>query len=135
MTIICFIIYWLATMSSLGWHSPHLSDNTDTQYLGDEHWQQFGFLDFFLFCAYLCVHVSVCGSVHLYISVRFGSEHYLQQQSIPACFDGLVRSLVVLWNICFLPVQSSLVFPAWLWTTTSQYNCSTSDNISKCFNI
>ena len=65
----------------------------------------------------------------------FGSEQPLQQQSMHSCFVRLVCSLVFLWNISFLSVQSSLVVPAWLWTTTLQYNYSTSDNISKCFNI
>ena len=65
----------------------------------------------------------------------FGSEQPLQQQLAPACFVAPVCSMVVLWNICFLSVQSSFVVPAWLWTTTLQYNYSTLDNISKCFNI
>ena len=33
----CFILYQLPTMSPLGRHQPHLVDNTDTQYLGDQH--------------------------------------------------------------------------------------------------
>ena len=37
MVIVCFILYELATMSPLGWHLPHLVDNTDTLYLGDQH--------------------------------------------------------------------------------------------------
>ena len=32
--ITCFILHYLATMSSLGWHPPYLVDNTDTQYVG-----------------------------------------------------------------------------------------------------
>ena len=32
--IVCFILYYLAAMSSLGWHPPYLVDNTDTQYVG-----------------------------------------------------------------------------------------------------
>ena len=43
-------------------------------------------------------------------------------------------SMVVLWNV-FLSVQSSLFVSAWMWTTTLQYNYSTLENISKCFNI
>ena len=35
--IVCFILYELASMSFLGWHPPHLMDNTDTLYLGDLH--------------------------------------------------------------------------------------------------
>ena len=65
----------------------------------------------------------------------FGSEQCLQQESTPACFIGHVCSIVVLWNVCFLSVQSSLFVSAWLWTTTLHYNYSTLDNISKCFNI
>ena len=53
----CFILYWLAAMSHLGWHPPHQVDNTDTLYLGDQHWQQ-TLLVFLDFC--LCVCQSVC---------------------------------------------------------------------------
>ena len=35
--IVCFILYELETMSPLGCHPPHLVDNTDTLYLGDQH--------------------------------------------------------------------------------------------------
>ena len=66
--IIIFILYKLATMSPFGWHPPHLVDNTDTLYLGDQIdnrqcWffkiflcfcvQQFAFMSvsFFRFCA------------------------------------------------------------------------------------
>ena len=96
-----------------------------------------GFSDFFLFCVHLFVYVWDY-FVGLYICTLvsgFGSEQPLQQQSTPACSVVFVCSLAVLWNICFLSVQSSLVVPAWLGTTTLQYNCSTSDNISKYFNI
>ena len=53
-------------MSPLGWHPPHLLDNTDTQYLGDQHWHQcwfFRFLSFFVsFCLsmFQLVYVFVC---------------------------------------------------------------------------
>ena len=30
-------LYELATMSPLGYHPPHVVDNTDTLYLGDQH--------------------------------------------------------------------------------------------------
>ena len=33
----CFILFQLVTVSPLGWHPPHLADDTDTQYLGDQH--------------------------------------------------------------------------------------------------
>ena len=65
----------------------------------------------------------------------FALEQRLQKQSTPACFVGHVCSMVVLWNVCFLSVQSSLFVSAWLWTTTLQYNYRTLDDISKCFNI
>ena len=65
----------------------------------------------------------------------FWSEQPLKQQSTPACFVGIMCSIVVLNNICFLPVQAYLFVPAWLWRNTLQYNCSTLGNISKCFNI
>ena len=69
LTIVCFILYELATMSPLGWHPPHLVNHTDTQYLGDQHWQQtvLVFLDFYFFvfislpmCQSVCVRGPVC---------------------------------------------------------------------------
>ena len=52
------------------------------------------------------------------IVLGFESKQPLQQQSTPACFTGHKCSMVVLWNVCFLSLQSSLCFSAWLWTTT-----------------
>ena len=177
-------------MNPWGWYPPHLVDNTDTQYLGNQHWQQcwiFVFLFFLSIC--LSMRQSVCVSVDLFtinlkfltthsywlaqlfymslvsgpefkicklraenthliklnqsitrkkappcfqksfskknsskknkwetIVLGFGSKQPLQQQSILACFIGPV-CLVVLWNVCFLPVQSFLCFSAWMWTT------------------
>ena len=37
MIIVCFTLYELATMSPLEQHPPHLVDNIDTLYLGDQH--------------------------------------------------------------------------------------------------
>ena len=155
-------------MSPLGWHPPHLMNNSNTQYLRDQHWQQcwfFVFLFFLSICLSRCK--SLCSlSVHLFtinlkfstthnywlaqlvymslvsglelkncklrikmlrnsskkskwetIVLGFGSKQPLQQQSTPACFIGPV-CMVVPWNVCFLSVQSSLCFSAWLWTTT-----------------
>ena len=48
--------------------------------------------------------------------LEFWSKQPLQQQSTLACFIEPV-CMVDLWNDCFLPVQSSLYFSAWLWTT------------------
>ena len=75
MIIIYFILYKLATMNPLGWHSPHLMDNTDTLYLGPGLATcSVFFLDFFIFVFIslpMCqsVSLSVCGSVCLYSSV------------------------------------------------------------------
>ena len=69
MVITNFILYYLATMSPLGWHPPHLVDNKDTQYLGDQHcYQCWFFRFFFFFCILLFVHVSVslCVCVSFY---------------------------------------------------------------------
>ena len=53
-------------MSPLGWHPPHLVDNTNTQYLGDQHWQWCWCFRFsFLVCICLSICQSVCVSVHL----------------------------------------------------------------------
>ena len=66
-------------MNPLGWHPPHLVDNTDTQYLGDQHWQQCWCFRFFFF---LWVHLffyvchSVCVFVHLFrINLKFLKTH------------------------------------------------------------
>ena len=37
MVVVCFILYELAEMTPLGWHPPHLADNTDTLYLEHQH--------------------------------------------------------------------------------------------------
>ena len=78
--IICFILHELVTMTPWGWHPPHLGDNTDTQYLEDQHWQQwwcFRFLFFFFFvsiCLSMCQSVSV--SVHLFtFNLKFLKTH------------------------------------------------------------
>ena len=43
------IILELATMNPLGWHPPYVVGNTDTTYLGEQHWQQCSFIRF-LYC-------------------------------------------------------------------------------------
>ena len=184
-------------MNSWGWYPPHLVDNTDIQYLGDQHWQKcwvFIFLFFLSICFSMCQ--SICVSVDLFtinpkfltthshwlaqlfylrwisglelkncklrvqnthliklnqsitpmdaypyakkhlqafkksyseknssqkhkweaIVLGFGSKQPFQQQSTLACFIGLM-CMVVLWNVYFLHVQSSLCFSAWLWRT------------------
>ena len=61
-------------MSCLGWHPSHLVDNTDTQYLGDQHWQQCWCFRFSFFFVSICLSMcqSVCVSVHLFrINLRF----------------------------------------------------------------
>ena len=37
MIIVCYILYELAAMNPLRGHPPHLVDNIDTLYLGDQH--------------------------------------------------------------------------------------------------
>ena len=94
--IVCFILYELATMSPLGWHPPHLVDNTDTLPLGDQHWQQavlFFFFRFLLFCvhqfAYVSVSLCACGfvcnpSLVFKNSLLWGSQWSLSQKMIKA---------------------------------------------------
>ena len=41
----------------------------------------------------------------------FGSKQPLQLQSTPACFTGPVRSMMVLWNVCFLSIELSHFSP------------------------
>ena len=140
-------------MIPLRWHPPHLVHNTNTQYLGNQHWHQCWFFRFFFYFVSICLSVSLClyiclqsqvfensqllTSSFIYVSLvsglelktwrlrnlsecvgilpknqgealvsGFGSEQRLQQESTPACFAGQVCIMVVLWNTCFLPVQS-----------------------------
>ena len=63
---------------SFRWHPPNLVNNTDTQYLGDQHWQQCWFVRFFFFLVsiYFCMCQSVCVSVHLFtINLKFSKTH------------------------------------------------------------
>ena len=65
-------------MSPLGWHPPHLVDNTDTQYLGDQHWQQCWCFRFSFFFVSICLSMcqSVCVSVYLLrINLKFLKTH------------------------------------------------------------
>ena len=65
-------------MSPLGWHRLHLVDNTDTQYLGDQNWQEcWGFrLCFFSVSICLSMCQSVCVSVHHFkINLKFLKTH------------------------------------------------------------
>ena len=72
-------------MSPLGWQTPHLVDKSDTQYLGEQHWQQcWCFRFFFVFLCpsvYLCVSQSIL-SVHLFRSnLKFlKTRNYWQAQ-------------------------------------------------------
>ena len=70
--MITFLFYLViaATRSPLGWHTPHVVDNKDTQYLGDQHWQQCWCFRFFFFFVSICLFMrqSVCVSVHLFTS-------------------------------------------------------------------
>ena len=75
--VLIVILYYLATMSPLGWYLPHLLYNTDTQYLGDQHWQQCWFYRFFFFFVSICLSVSLYVSVHLFtIKLKFLKTHY-----------------------------------------------------------
>ena len=80
--MLCLIAYHiilvLATMNPSGWHPPHLVDNTDTLYLGDQHWQQqCWFFRFLLFGVHLFVYMLVSVSVRLCtIYLKFLKTHY-----------------------------------------------------------
>ena len=65
-------------MTPLGWHSPRLVDNTDTEYLGDQYWQQCWCFRFCFFFVSICLSMcqSVCVSVHLFrINLKFFKTH------------------------------------------------------------
>ena len=81
-------------MSPLGWHPPHLMNNSNTQYLGDQHWQQcwfFVFLFFLSICLSRCK--SLCSlSVHLFtINLKFSTTHnyWLAQLVYMSLVSGL----------------------------------------------
>ena len=83
MIIICCLIAYriilvLATMNPAGWYSPHLVDNTDTLYLGDQHRQQQCWLfRFLLFGVHLFVYMLVSVSVRLCtIYLKVLKTHY-----------------------------------------------------------
>ena len=71
-------------MNLIRWHPPHLVDKTDTQYLGDQHWQQCWCFRFSFFFVSICLSMyqSVCVSVHLFrINLKFLITHnYWQAQ-------------------------------------------------------
>ena len=79
-------------MSSLGWYSPYLVNNTDTQYLGAQHWQQCWFFRIFFFF-FLCPSVCLCvnQSVWLYvftIHLKFLKTHnYWLAQLVYVSFE------------------------------------------------
>ena len=53
---------------------PHLVDNTDTQYLRDQHWQQCWCFRFFFLFVSICLSMcqSLCVSVHLFtVTLKF----------------------------------------------------------------
>ena len=65
-------------MGPLRWHPPHPVNHTDTQYLGDQHWQQCWFFRFFFLFVSICLSMcqSVCLSVHLFtINLKFLKTH------------------------------------------------------------
>ena len=73
-----YIILVLVTMNPSGWHPAHLVDNTDTLYLGDQHWQQqCWFFRVLLFRVHLFVSMSVFASVRLCtIYLKFLKTYY-----------------------------------------------------------
>ena len=96
MIIVSFILYKLATTSPLGWHPPHVLDNTDTQcwislvlYLEDQHWQQtvLVFLDFYVF---VLINLPMCQSVC--VSLGLFAVHL---KFLKTCYDEVSSDLSV----------------------------------------
>ena len=79
-------------MSALGWHLPHLVDNIDTQYLGDQHWLQCWFFTFFFI---LCPSVCLCVSLWVCTSVQGQNSLCSNNQQLLALLD-----LCVVWWFC-----------------------------------
>ena len=103
------ILYSLATMSPLGWQSPHLVDNTDTQYLGEQHWQQCWCFRFCFFFVSICLRMcqSVFVSVHLFrINLKFLKTHkyWLAQLLYLSLVSGL---LLETWRMHLKMLRSS----------------------------
>ena len=84
---VSFTLCELATMSPLGWHPPHLVDNTDTLYLGDQHWQStvLVFFRFLFFCIHLFAYVSVtlCVTGSVWSPSQVFKKSLLQSSQLP----------------------------------------------------
>ena len=60
-------------MRPLGWHPPHLVNNADTLYLGNQDWQE-GVLFFYVLLLFLCSSVCLCLSHSVGLWVSFNSS-------------------------------------------------------------
>ena len=89
MIIVYFILYEVATTSLLEWHPPHLVDNTDILYLGDQHWQQtvLVFLDFYFF---VLISLPLCQSVCVFVGLFAIHLSFLK-----TCYDEVSSDLSV----------------------------------------
>ena len=67
-------------MSAWGWYPPHLVDNTDTQYLRDQHWQQCSVFRFFFY------FLSICLSVSLSVYICLQSQVFENSQLLTSSF-------------------------------------------------
>ena len=100
-------LIWAGNNDPLGWHPPHVVGNTDTLYLGDQHWQQTAlvFLDFcFSVFAYvsvsLCIYGSVCNPFQIF------------QNSFLWCSQG--------------PLSQNMIKTQWL--TSGDWGCPLDDD-------
>ena len=105
---------------------PHLVDNTDTQYLRDQHWQQCWCFRFFSFCVHLLVYVSialcVCTSVYSYsqvLNVSLVSGLELKSAAcLLKCLGTFLKAMgevLVTWFVRKQPLQQlKLLLLLWL---------------------
>ena len=123
---------------------PHLLDDTDTLYLGDQHWQLcWFFLFFFLVSTCLSLCQSVCVSVRLkqiYVNLSWGLELKKSTNYVSKHLEILPKNRggsnsIRLWvktvsskiniclfywtcDMCIFCLASFLCRLVWLWTTT-----------------
>ena len=92
-------------MRPSGWHPPHLVENADTLYLGNQHWQQA--VLFFIYFYFFCVHQFAYVSVTLWVS---GS----------LCNPSQVFKNSLLWGSQW-PLKQKIIKTQWL--TLGEWGC------------
>ena len=96
-------------MRPLGYHPPHLVDNADTLYLGNQHWQQ---TVFFLYSFISFVFISLPQSVCL--------NHFFCGSLYNPSLCNPVSKNFLLWG-CHWPLKEKMIKTQWL--TLGEWDC------------